>query len=298
MRVAICGSSGLIGTALRNSLTADGHDVLRLVRRPAAGADELQWDPAVGDIDPGPLEGLDAVVNLSGAGVGDRRWTKRYKQELYTSRIRPTAILAKAIVGLDRPPRVFVSPTGISVYGVDRGAEVVDEDSSSGTDFLAELCLAWQAAAEPAKDAGVAVCHPRFGLVMDRSGGAFKQMLPMFRFAVGGSLAGGRQYWSHVSLPDTVRALRFLIEQPGCVGAYNITAPEPATNAEFTRVLAHMLHRPAVLPVPRFALRLVLGEFTDYIAGSLRVVPHRLTEAGFVFQHRTTREVVAAALHQ
>ncbi|NEE01758.1 TIGR01777 family oxidoreductase [Phytoactinopolyspora halotolerans] len=298
MRVAISGSSGFIGTALVRSLTADGHNVLRLVRRPAvADAGEVPWDPAVGDIDPAPLEGLDAVVNLCGAHVGERRWTKRFKEELYRSRIRSTSILANALTHLDRPPRVFVSATGTSAYGRNRGADVLDEDSGPGAGFLADLCQAWEAAAEPAKSAGVAVCYPRFGLVADSSGGMLARMLPLFRSGLGGPLAGGGQYWSHVSLPDTVRALRFLIEQPGCVGAFNITAPEPATNAEFTRVLAHALNRPAIMPVPRFALRIALGESAEYLAGSLRVLPRRLVDSGFVFEHHTARDVVTAALH-
>lgn len=297
MRVAICGSSGFVGTALLASLAADGHEVLRLVRRPPSAPNELRWDPAVGDIDPVPLEGLDAVVNLSGAGVGDRRWTKAYKNELYYSRVRTTTILARALANLDAPPPVFVSASAIGIYGVDRGSDVLDEDSSLGDDFLARLTRSWEAAADEAKNAGIAVCHPRFGLIMDRSGGAMKRMLPLFRAGIAGPLAGGRQFWSHVSLEDTVRALCFLIEQPGCVGAYNITAPRPVTNAEFTRILASAVHRPALLPVPYVALRLVLGEYAANVAGGLYVQPTRLATSGFEFQHPDATSVVNAALN-
>lgn len=296
MRVAIAGSSGFLGTALSTSLTADGHEVLRLVRRPTTAPGEVHWDPVVGDIDPVPLEGLDAVVNLAGAGVGERRWTKAYKEVVRNSRIHATTILANALTRLDAPPRVFVSASGINFYGTDRGSEVLDEDAGQGTGFLNDLCRDWEAAADTAKGADIAVCRTRFGAVMDRRGGALARMLPIFRFGLGGPLAGGRQYWSFISLTDAVRALRYLIETPGSVGAYNVTAPEPVTNAEFTRVLAHALNRPAVLPVPGPALRMAVGEFADQIIGSLRVVPSRLTDSGFEFRHPDARSVINTAL--
>ncbi|NED96651.1 TIGR01777 family protein [Phytoactinopolyspora alkaliphila] len=296
MRVAISGSSGLIGTALSESLEADGHEVLRLVRRPTAGAGEIPWNPSVGDVDPALLEGLDAVVNLSGAGIGDHRWTKAYKETLRNSRIRTTAILANALARLDDPPRVFLSASGVNYYGMDRGAEVLTEDSEPGQGFLPQLCQDWEAATDTAKAAGIAVCHTRFGLALDRRGGSLGQMLPVFRAGLGGPLAGGHQYWSFISMPDVVAALRFLIEQPGSVGIYNLTSPEPVTNGEFTRVLAHQLRRPAILPVPTVALRVALGEIAATIAGSLRMVPTRLVAAGFEFRHPTARSAIAAAL--
>lgn len=296
MRVAIAGSSGLIGTALRESLLSDGHEVVRLVRRSPASADELAWDPAAGELDPAGLDGLDAVVNLAGAGIGDRRWTREYKRLLLESRVQATSLLATTIAQLDRPPRVFVSASGINAYGDDRDAEVLDEDAEAEDSFLARLCRDWEAAAQPARDADVAVCHTRFGIVVAAEGGALSRMFPLFRFGLGGRLAGGEQYWSFVSLVDAIRAVRFLIEQPGCVGPYNITAPQPVTNAEFTRVLAHSLNRPAVLPVPGIALRLALGEFAETIAGSLYVVPKRLVEAGFEHRHPDARSAVQAAI--
>jgi uncharacterized protein (TIGR01777 family) len=290
------GSSGLIGTALRESLDADGHEVIRLVRRPPAQAGEVEWNPSVGDVDPAPLEGLDAVVNLSGAGIGERRWTKAYKEALRNSRIRSTAILANALSRLDKPPRVFLSASGVNYYGMDRGAEVLTEDSTPGEGFLAKLCQDWEVAAHAAKAADIAVCHTRFGLALDRRGGSLGKMLPLFRAGLGGSLAGGQQYWSFISMPDAVAALRFLIENPGSVGIYNITGPEPVTNAEFTRVLAHQLRRPAILPVPSAALRIALGELSAAIAGSLRMVPSRLLDAGFKFRHLDARSSISAAL--
>lgn len=296
MRVAISGSSGFIGVALRQSLEADGHEVLRLVRRPPAEPGEISWDPAVGDVDPAPLERLDAVVNLSGAGVGDRRWSSGYKQVLRSSRIHATTILATALAGLDAPPRVFLSASGVNFYGMDRSDEILDEDATPGQGFLPQLCQEWEAAADIAEAAGVAVCHTRFGLALDRSGSSLGRMLPIFRAGLGGPLAGGRQYWSFISRTDVVRALRFLMEQRGSVGPYNVTAPEPITNAEFVRVLAHQLSRPALVPVPRLALRIALGEFSDTIAGSLRMVPARLLDAGFEFRHPDARSAVAAAL--
>ncbi|NDL57247.1 TIGR01777 family oxidoreductase [Phytoactinopolyspora mesophila] len=296
MRIAISGSSGFVGTALRTSLVQDGHEVLRLVRRAPAGPDEVRWDPVVGDIDPAPLEGLDAAVNLAGAGVGDRRWTKAYKTELRQSRVRATTLFAQTLAGLDAPPRVFVSASAQGIYGADREDEYLDEDSTTGQDFLARMCLDWEAATAPARDADIAVCHPRFGLIMGASGGAFKRLHTLARLGILGPLAGGHQFWSHISLTDTVRALRFLIEQSGCVGAFNITAPEPVSNAEFIRVLAHAIDRPAILPAPYFGLRIVLGEYAKYVAGSLRVVPNRLVQSGFRHEHPDARSVVAAAL--
>lgn len=298
MQVAIAGSSGLVGTALSRSLTADGHDVLRLVRRPPASADELRWNPAAGDIDPVPLEGVDAVVNLGGAGINERRWTKGFKETLRSSRIHTTTVLATALTRLDRPPRVLISASGINFYGRDQGSRVLDEDSVAGDGFLSHLCQDWEGATEPAAAAGIAVCRTRFGLVMDRRGGSLAKMLPIFRLGLGGPLAGGQQYWSFISLPDAIRALRYLLETPGCVGPYNISGPAPVTNAEFTRVLAHGLHRPAVFPAPELALRVVIGDLTGHIVGSLRVLPSRLTEAGFQFRHPDARTVVAAALHE
>jgi len=296
VRVAITGSSGMIGTALRASLSADRHEVLRLVRRPPESSDEVYWDPVAGWLNPAHLEGVEAVVNLSGANVGGQRWTRAYKRTLRDSRLSATRTLAKALTEMTDRPRVLVSMSAAGIYGLAHGSEVLDEDEPTGDGFLADMCREWEAAAAPAEKAGIAVCHPRAHLIMTRHGGALARMLPWFRKGLGGPLAGGRQYWSHVSLSDVVRALRFLIETHGCSGPYNVAAPEPVTNAEFTRVLARELGRPTLLPVPEFALRIRYGEFADDILVSLRLVSARLSDAGFEFEHPTARSVVAAGL--
>lgn len=296
MRVAVTGSSGFIGTALTAHLHRGGHDVVRLVRRDPTGPDEARWDPAAGVIDIADLEGVEAVVNLSGAPVGDHRWNRAYKRVLHDSRVRTTTVLAAALASMPERPRVLVSASGINFYGSDRGHDVLDEDDDPGDGFLAGLSQEWEDAANPARNANIAVCNPRFGIVMDRSGGALGRMLPLFRLGLGGTLGGGDQYWSSVSLNDVIRSLTFLIEEHGCVGPYNVTAPEPVTNAEFTRVLAAALHRPRLAPVPAVALRIALGEYAEDIIGSLRVVPSRLVDAGFVHDQPTPRAIVEAAL--
>lgn len=297
MRVAISGASGLIGTALGASLNSDGHDVLRLVRgRPATSADQVAWDPAAGWLDVPRLEGVEAVVNLAGASVLDRRWSDTYKRVLRFSRVGATQTLASALARLDKPPRVLVSASATAYYGPDRGADILDEDEPAGNGFLAGLCAAWEAAAASAQQADVAVCHARLGIVMSSKGGALERMLPWFRKGLGGPLGGGRQYWSYVSLGDAVRALRFLIETHGCSGPYDITVPEPVTNAEFSRVLARALNRPTLLPVPASVLRIRFGDLAEDLMGSLRVVPGRLLDAEFDFDHPDARSVVAAAL--
>jgi hypothetical protein len=296
MRIAISGSSGLVGTALAEALRTSGHDVLRLVRRPTEAKDELSWDPAAGVLDTTGLDGVEAVINLAGAGLGDHRWTRSYKRLVYQSRIQATTTLATALAGMREPPRVLVSGSAIGIYGADHGRDILDEDTPVGQDFLADLCRDWEAATTPARDAGIAVCHPRLGIVMDRRGGALARLLPFFRLGVGGPLADGEQFWSYVSLDDTVRALQFLVEQHGCVGPYNVTAPQPVSNAEFSRVLAQALRRPAMLRPPEFGIRAVLGEYSEVVLGSLRVLPLRLLDTGFVYQHPDARSVVDAAL--
>ncbi|HEX6338643.1 MAG TPA: TIGR01777 family oxidoreductase [Jiangellaceae bacterium] len=297
MRVAITGSSGLVGAALRGSLVADGHEVVRLVRREPAAPDEVGWNPSRGLIDIKDLDGVDAAVNLAGAPVGARRWTSSYKKTILASRTNATHVLATALAKLDHPPRVLVSASGIVFYGLHHGREFLDEDELPGSSFLAWVCAEWEAAAEPATSADIAVCHARLGMVMSRRGGALARMLPWFRAGLGGPLGGGDQYWSTISLVDAVKALRFLMEMPGCTGPYNVTAPAPVTNAEFARVLAHTLRRPTLLPVPSFALRARYGEFAEELLASYRAVPRRLLESGFSFDHPDPPSIVSAGLH-
>ncbi|WP_164540715.1 TIGR01777 family oxidoreductase [Streptomyces abyssomicinicus] len=293
--VAVAGASGLTGTALARSLEADGHRVLRLVRREPRGPGEARWDPASARLDPAVLDGCDAVVNLAGAGVGDRRWTEAYKREIRDSRVRGTTALAGAVAAMERPPKVFLNGSAIGYYG-ETGDFPVDEGAPPGRGFLPELSVEWEAAADPAREAGVRTVLARTGLVVARRGGAWGRLFPLFRAGLGGRLGDGRQYWSFVALQDEVAALRHLLDSPGLEGPFNVTAPAPATNREVTAAMAKVLRRPAVLTVPMPVLRAVLGEMSQNVLGSARVVPKRLLESGFSFSCPDVKSAVRAAL--
>jgi uncharacterized protein (TIGR01777 family) len=300
MRVAITGSTGLIGRALTHSLVADGHHVVRLVRAstaptPADESEFAQWDPLAGRIRPGALDGVDAVVHLAGAGIGDQRWSPAYKEEIRRSRVLGTRTLAEACAAAPTPPRVMISASATGYYG-DTGDRITDETGPVGDDFLAEVCADWEAAAAPARDAGIRVVHPRTGLVVSSRGGAFGRLFPLFRAGLGGRLGSGNQYWPFISLTDHIAALRFALENAGLTGPVNFTAPEPLTNREITRAMARALHRPALTPVPAFALRAVIGEFVSGITCSARIVPTALREAGFTFRHPTIEEALHSVL--
>ncbi|MGA5582446.1 TIGR01777 family oxidoreductase [Streptomyces thermodiastaticus] len=294
-RIAVAGASGLIGSALVASLRADGHQVVRLVRRPARTPDEVPWDPENQQVDAAGLAGCDAVVNLAGAGVGDHRWTEAYKKRIRDSRVFGTAALAEALAGLDTPPRVFVSGSAIGIYG-DTGDRVVDEDSPPGDGFLARVCVEWEEAAAPAQEAGVRTVFARTGLVVSRQGGAWGRMFPLFRAGLGGRLGDGRQYWSFISLHDEVAALRHLLDTESLSGPVNLTAPEPLTNARITAAMGRVLRRPTPFAVPAPVLRAVLGEMAQDVLGSARVVPRRLLESGFSFAFPGIEDAVRAAL--
>ncbi|MFC4332126.1 TIGR01777 family oxidoreductase [Streptomyces andamanensis] len=294
-RIAVAGASGLIGSALVRSLAADGHEVVRLVRRPVRGADEVRWDPERQYVDTAGLIGCDAVVDLAGAGVGDHRWTDAYKRTLRDSRVLGTAALAEAAAALDTPPRVFVGGSAIGFYG-DTGGTAVDEDAPPGDGFLAALCVEWEEAAAAAQEAGVRTVFARTGLVVAREGGAWGRLFPLFRAGLGGRLGDGRQYWSFIALHDEVAALRHLIDTESLSGPVNLTAPEPLTNREITAAMARVLHRPALLPVPAPVLRAALGEMAGDVLGSARVLPRRLLESGFVFAFPGIEDAVRAAL--
>lgn len=301
MRIAVTGSTGLIGSALVRSLLVDEHKVIRLVR-PGAQAGQLPdgtvgvaWDPAKEQIDAAALEGLDAVVHLAGAGVGDKRWTPSYKDQIMESRRLGTCTLAQALAGLDRPPAVLVSASAMGYYG-QTGDRPVTEEAPPGTDFLAKVCRVWEASADPAREAGIRVVHPRTGLVFDKAGGAAAKLLPLFRLGLGGRLGNGAQYWSLISLADEVGAIRFLLEDDEVSGPVNLTAPTPVTNAELTAELGRQLRRPTVIPVPSFALRVALGEMAVEVIGSQRVLPGVLEQAGYRFRHPTMPDIVAAGL--
>jgi uncharacterized protein len=294
MKIAVTGSSGLIGSALVRSLRADGHDVLRLVRRPARAADEVEWDPRRQYVDTGGLIGCEALVHLAGAGIGNHRWTEAYKKELRDSRLLGTAAVAEAVASLDVPPRVLVSGSAIGFYG-DTGDRAVDESAPPGGDFLARLCEDWEDAAAAAREAGIRTVFPRTGLVVARRGGAWGPLFAAFRSGVGGRFGSGRQYWSFIALHDQVAALRHLIDTETLDGPVNLTAPHPVTNAEVAATMGRALHRPALLPVPAAALRLALGEMAGQVLASQRVLPARLLESGFAFAFPRLRAAIDAA---
>jgi uncharacterized protein (TIGR01777 family) len=292
VKVAVAGASGLIGTALVEALRADGHDVLQLVRRAPQHDGEVRWDPDEA-LNPLKLAGVDAAVCLSGAGVGDKRWSESYKRTLVESRVNPTHTLASALAALDPKPRVFLSGSAIGYYG-ETGDTPIDETAGPGDDFLAKLTVDWEAAASPAEAAGIRVAYLRTGLVVARDGGAWGRMFPIFRLGLGGKLGNGRQYWSFISLSDHVRALQFLLTHD-VSGPVNMTGPEPVTNAEVTKAMGTVLHRPTILPAPKFGLKIVLGEFAVEPLRSQRVLPNALQKAGFTFEHPTIEAAIRAA---
>lgn len=276
-RIAITGATGMIGSALVGHLKSEGHTVQKLVRRNTVSSDEVSWDPMRGEIDLDSLKGVDAVIHLAGANVGDKRWSKNYRAEILNSRLLGTTTIANAVSQLK--PSVFISASAIGWYG-ETGNRAVTESDRPGDDFLAAVCREWEAAADIAKD--VRTVKLRTGLVLEPNSGALGKMLPLFRLGLGGKLGSGRQWWSWITLHDQIRAICFLLENE-LSGAINLTSPNPATNQEFTSALARALRRPALFPVPSIALKLVLGGFSTEVLGSKRVLPQKLTEAGFQF---------------
>jgi uncharacterized protein (TIGR01777 family) len=281
MRIVIAGSSGLIGTELVNSLRQDGHEVIRLVRRAPVASTEVFWDPAKGEIDSAALAGSEVFINLAGAGVGDHRWTQKYKDLILSSRVDSTSLLARTAVEIK--PKVFIAGSAIGWYG-DTGNTAVDESTGPGTGFLADVVVAWEAAANPARDAGIRVVNIRTGLVAAKNGGAWARLLPLFKLGVGGKLGSGKQYWSFISLRDEVSAIKFLLAEESISGPVNLTAPNPATNAQVTKAMSKVFKRLALFPVPAKALQAALGEFSQEVLGSARVLPKVLNDAGFKFQ--------------
>jgi len=286
-QILIGGASGLIGSAMRHAAQERGWDATTLVRhhREVVGG-TIYWNPSRPDaaIHPMGVEGFDAVVHLSGANVA-RRWTPAYRKQMVASRVGSTRALCEALAQVRRPPRVLVCASAIGIYG-DRGDVLLTENSAPGTGFLAETCVAWEKAADPARAAGIRVVHARFGVVLSRKGGALKKMLPAFRLGLGGKLGSGRQWMSWISIRDTVRALLFLMEHDDLAGPFNVTSPHPVTNADFTRELGAALHRPAWLGTPAGALRLAFGAdmANEALLASSRVQPERLEASGFRFE--------------
>lgn len=295
LRVAVTGASGLVGRALSERLQAAGHRVHPMVRRDARpDSDEIAWDPE-GEVDRAALEGVDAVVHLAGESIFGL-WTRKKKERIRRSRVEGTRVLAEALASLERKPRVLVSTSGVGYYG-DRGDEVLTEDSDPGTDFLAEVGMGWEAAAGPARDAGIRVVHPRVGVVLSPSGGALATMLPVFRMGLGGPLGSGRQWFSWIAREDLVGILERLIGDEGLEGPVNAVAPEPVRHREFVETLGRVLGRPTVLGAPAFGVRLALGELADVVLlGSQRVVPRRLQAAGFSWRHPELEPALRALL--
>jgi uncharacterized protein (TIGR01777 family) len=284
MRVAVTGSSGLIGTALVEALEGDGHQVTRLVRGEASAANELQWDPAGGTIDAAGLEGHDGVVHLAGVGIGDHKWTAQHKAAVLDSRVQGTSLLASTLAALDRPPAVLASASAVGFYG-DRGAQPLTEADGPGGGFLADVVQQWEEAAAPATKAGIRVARFRSGVVLSDKGGALdKQLLP-FKMGLGGRIGSGEQYLSWISLDDEVAAIRHLLTTDTIEGPVNLTAPAPVTNAEFTKALGAVLGRPTVLPVPKLALHTMFGKemVAEMLLAGQRVLPAVLEASGFTF---------------
>jgi len=297
MDVAVTGSSGLIGTALCRFLEQRGDRVVRVVRRsPQPGEDAIEWHPDRDELDAGALEGVDAVVNLAGESIGARRWSAEQKRRLIDTRVRSTMLLSRALAQAVNPPSVFVSGSAVGYYG-DRGDEELRESSGRGTGFLSDLASAWEAATEPAERAGRRVVHVRTGIVLDREAAALKRMLLPFKLGFGGRLGSGRQYWSWISLADEVRGIAWALDND-VRGPLNLVSPNPVTNTEFSKALGRVMHRPALLPAPKFGLHVLLGhEFADELLfASQRAVPHALMSSGFTFEHETVGAALTDAL--
>jgi uncharacterized protein (TIGR01777 family) len=292
VKIAITGSSGLIGSVLVPTLRDDGHTVVRLVRRPPAAADEIPWDPAARELDPDAIAGVDTVINLAGVGIGDKRWTAERKKAVLASRIDATETVSAAIAGAGPRPRVLLSASAVGWYG-DTGDTAVDESGPPGQDFLAQVCRRWEDSTKAAEDAGVRVAHLRTGLVCG-PGGLLGRLAPLVKLGLGGPLGSGRQWWSWISLADEVGAIRHVLAEESIAGPVNLTGPHPLTNRDFTKVLGRVLHRPVVAPpVPRVALRLVVGEFADAgIVVGQRVLPRVLQETGYNFLHQTAEQAL------
>ncbi len=300
MRVLISGASGLIGSALSEHLRRDGHETRSLVRREPTSPTEFRWNPESHGIDRRAFDGVDAVVNLSGASIAGRRWTSSYQRKLRASRIDSTTTIVDSMVDqrVDGGPRVLISGSAVGYYG-DTGEAEVDETASPGTDFLAQLAADWESCTQPAEAAGIRVSHLRTGIVLAGTGGALGTVLPLFKTGLGGRLGSGQQWLSWISLADEVAAIRWLLDHDALSGAFNLTAPHPARNADYTAAIGRELHRPTVLPAPAFALRLALGELADVgLLVSQRVVPRRLLDSGFSFADSDVEAGVRRAIKQ
>lgn len=297
MKILLTGSHGLIGSALVPALTNAGHSVIRLLRSSKESVEnEIHWDPQTSFIEQKKLEGLDAVVHLAGENIATGRWTAAKKARIRGSRINGTRLLAEALAGLSQKPGVLISASAIGFYG-DRGDEVLNENSPSGSGFLAETCKTWESAAEPAQNAGIRLVYLRFGVVLSSKGGALSKMLFPFKLGVGGKVGSGNQYMSWISIYDAVNAIQHVFNTESLSGPVNIVSPQPVTNLEFTKAFGKVLFRPTIFPLPAFAARAMFGEMADeLLLSSTRVVPMRLKDSNYIFQHKSIEEALRSVL--
>jgi len=294
MRILVSGSHGLVGKALISSLRSDSHEIVRLVRGKPSGATEIKWHPNQEKIDAAALEGLDAVVHLAGESIASGRWTDEKKRAIRDSRVKGTALLSDALARLSRPPSVFVSASAIGYYG-NRGDEVLTETSAPGNDFLANVCVEWENATIPAIEKGIRTVHARFGIILDRKEGALAKMLTPFRMGIGGRIGDGKQWMSWIDIEDVVNGLKSLIENSSVNGPVNFVAPNPVTNAEFTKTLGRVLSKPTLFPVPAFGVRLAFGEMGDaLLLSSARVTPGVLQHFAYPTLDAALRHILDA----
>jgi len=294
MDVAVTGSSGLIGTALKSALSNAGHRPIAVVRSPASGQDQIFWKPSEGQIDAASFNGLDAVIHLAGAGIGDRKWTESRKKLLVESRTTSTSLLAGTLAGLDHPPSTLISGSAIGFYG--DGSHAVNETSPHGTGFLADLVVAWEEAARPAVEAdGIRVAFARTGIVQSKQGGALGKQLPIFKLGAGGRLGSGNQWVSWISMTDQVGALQWILDNDNVSGPVNLTAPNPVTNLEYTKALGAAVNRPTFIPIPMFGPKILFGSemVEEMLVSGQKVMPQVLLDGGYRFAHRTIEEALA-----
>lgn len=298
MKIAVTGSHGLIGEALCKHLSGQGHIVARIIRASNSASGDIHWNPADGSIESDKLNGVDAVIHLAGENIASHRWTAEQKQKIKESRIRGTKLLADTICGLEKKPEVVVSGSAIGFYG-DRGSETLTESSNVGSGFLADVCREWEEAIAPVAAAGVRVVNARTGVVLSTKAGALNKMLPIFQLGGGGNIGDGRQYMSWISLDDEIKALEFALTHSSVSGPINLVAPNPVTNAEFTAVLGSVLHRPAFVPLPAFAAKIILGEMADeLLLSSQKCQPTKLQSAGYQFEYPDLKEALSTTLQE
>lgn len=285
MKILIGGSSGLVGTALIKSLETQGHEIFRLVRHAPNSRTEVEWSPDRYSIALARIEGFDAVVNLAGESIAEGRWTDEKKRKIRESRVKGTKLLGDALANLTTPPKTFISASATGYYG-NRGDELLTEESAPGDNFLADVCVEWERATALATEKGIRVVNARFGIILDTEGGALKKMLPPFRMGLGGRIGSGKQWMSWIALDDVIGGINFALKNEAMRGPINFVAPNPVTNAEFTKTLGRVLSRPTIFPIPEFGVRLAFGEMGEaLLLGSQRVAPKSLTRAGYEFQY-------------